>query len=76
MEIRGTSFFFVAIRGKIIFFVAFRGTHLSAVCHNRVKSTSTILHRQAPLIASPFIFDDITSVKTYTGTCTRWVVLA
>jgi hypothetical protein len=56
VAIRGTIIFFVAIRGKIIFFVEIGGTHLSAVCHNIVKSSSRHFASTVRLFAAPCIF--------------------
>jgi hypothetical protein len=60
VAIRDTNIFFLAIRGMIIFFVAIRGqifflailnTHLSADCHNRVKSSACHFLSTVPLFA-------------------------
>jgi hypothetical protein len=68
LAIRCTFIFFVAIRGKIIFFVAICGTHLSAVCHNRVKTGTSHFTLASPLFAALiFLMRDFTSVKSIRG---------
>jgi hypothetical protein len=76
VAIRGTIIFlvpncgmiilFMTIRSKIFFFMANRGMHLSAVCHNRVKSTTSHFTSTVLLFAAPYIFESpLYKCKTY-----------
>jgi hypothetical protein len=76
VAIHGKIIFFVAIRGTIIFLVAIRGsrfamvhgTYLSAVCHNKGKSSTSHFTSTVSLFAAPYLFvARLYMCKTYTG---------